>query len=141
MKARSSTAEQLLKQFKLRVTGPRIVVLKALQQAQRATTAPDLVRRIGKRDTSVNAVTIYRTLTSFETCGLAHHHRSGLFSLCTMPEKAGHHGLLHCHDCGQVEEFYSQALCQIEHRIAASARFRVHRHLSEMLGTCQACSA
>lgn len=137
----SSQAGELLKQFKLRDTQARRSALVTLQASREPLSPQDVLQKIVKKNIAVNAVTIYRTLEAFEQCGLVHRHiGTGRYSLCTMLHHAGHHGLLHCHGCGRIEEFFSPTLCKIEHRIASSAHFAVSRHISELIGTCQTCT-
>ena len=130
----------LLKRFSLRDTQPRRLVIEALYRSRKPLSPYDLQKKIARRGAAINTVTVYRILDVFEELGIVHKHPcNGLYSLCSIPHKKGHHGFLHCGACGRVEEFLSKRLCKIENAIARSAKFRPRSHVSEILGLCSAC--
>jgi Fur family ferric uptake transcriptional regulator len=133
------TIAGILKSHGLRDTQPRRLVIETLRRGCRPLSPQNLQKTI-KAKAAINTVTVYRVLAVFEKIGLVHRHPcNGMFSLCTMPDTHGHHGFLHCHDCGKVEEFRDERLCKIENDIAKSAKFRPSSHVSEIVGTCRSC--
>jgi Fur family transcriptional regulator, ferric uptake regulator len=125
----------------LKNTQPRRTVMQALSRIRKQVSAYDLQRWMASKGDAMNQVTVYRVLDAFEKAGIVHKHPcDGNFSLCSIPDRKGHHGFLHCHDCGHVEEFCSEALCNIEHGIARKAGFKPSSHVSEIVGACSACS-
>ena len=136
-----SSIPLLLKRYGLRDTQPRRLVAESLIAGKEPSSAYDLRDRIVAGGGSINQVTVYRVLEAFERLGIAHRHPcNGRYTLCTMPERGGHHGILHCRDCGATEEFVDAELCRSEERVARDAGFRPASHVSELLGTCAACS-
>lgn len=137
---RSRPAEEILSGLGLRDTQPRRLVIEALRRSLKPVSPYDVQKQIHKRGAAVNAVTVYRVLAAFEGLGLVHRHPcDGKYMLCSIPEEKGHHGFLHCHDCGRTEEFCEPKLCKLENAIAASAKFRPSSHVSEIVGTCRDC--
>lgn len=133
------TPVTLLKRAHLKDTQTRRIVLTALARLTKPVSPYDLQRKLQAKS-PLGIVTIYRILEAFEKAHIIHKHPcNGMFSLCTMPDTSGHHGFLHCHDCGKVEEFASKKLCAIEHGIAHKAGFRAATHVSEIAGTCKHC--
>jgi Fur family ferric uptake transcriptional regulator len=98
-------AEQLVRRTGARVTRPRIQVLAALLQAQRAITHHEIERRL-RRTRGIDRVTIYRVLEWLTRQGLAHRvalgERSWRFD-AVLPQRAHRHAHFHCDHCGTVE--------------------------------------
>lgn len=124
----------------LKQTGPRRMIIAALQRVRGAIAPYDLQEKMAKCGQKMNAVTIYRVLRALEEHGIVHRHPcDGHYSLCTLPDQKGHHGFLHCHSCGKIDEFADERLCKIENQIARSAKFKPHEHVSEITGVCASC--
>ena len=136
----SSHIRDLLRQHNLRDTQPRRMVIMALQHGKRAISASALQKRIAAKGEAINVVTVYRVLAVLESLHIVHRHPcNGRYSLCSIPERRGHHGFLHCTSCGRVEEFCDADLCRMEDRIARASRFRPTAHVSEIVGECHSC--
>ncbi len=133
---------ELLKKSKLKDTQPRRMVLEALAKINMPVSPYGIQKWLLKKNTELNAVTIYRILHAFNSACIVHRHPcSGHFALCTLPEQKGHHGFLHCHSCGLTEEFCSPALCTLEHGIAKKAGFDLENHMNEISGLCKHCKS
>ena len=140
--ATSASFRALLKEHGLKDTQSRRAVLQALQRLQKPASPYDIQRWIHTKGGTINTVTVYRIIEAFERIGLVHRHPcDGHLSLCSIPEKKGHHGFLHCTSCGTTQEFHDEALCKAEERIARALKFRSSTHVSEILGICAACAA
>lgn len=125
----------------LKQTGPRKMVMGALRRICGAIAPYDLQKKMAKHGEKMHAVTIYRVLKALEEHGIVHRHPcDGRYSLCSIPAEKGHHGFLHCHTCGRIDEFADERLCTIEDQIARSAKFKPHEHVSEIVGTCASCT-
>lgn len=134
------SAEQILQVHNLRDTQPRRLVLRALAEIGKPATHKEVFDVIQSHEATVNLVTVYRTLDTFEELGIVHRHpSSGGIVLCSKSEQKGHHGFLSCQKCGKVEEFIDPNLCKEENRIAQNAGFRPKNHISEILGVCAKC--
>jgi Fe2+ or Zn2+ uptake regulation protein len=124
----------------LKDTLARRSVVETLAARREPATPADIAAAALERQTPVNLVTVYRILEALEGAGVVHRHPcSGRFALCQLESPEGHHGFLHCHDCGRSEEFLSEDLCRLEKTIAASAGFASQSHVAEIIGTCRDC--
>ena len=98
-------ARRLLQNKGLRITAPRLAVLRVLFDAQRPLAHKEVLDRMG--DSDWDPATIYRNLVKFREVGLAvvASRADGLDRY----EMAGRHGADHmhphfvCDDCGQVK--------------------------------------
>ncbi len=130
----------VFKQHGLRDTQPRRMVVEAMQQLKKPVSPYDIQNWINTKGGTVSIVTVYRILAVLEELNLVHRHAcSGLISLCSFSDPKGHHGFLHCHSCGSVEEFSDAALFRAEDAIAKRAKFKALKHVSEILGLCSSC--
>lgn len=130
-----------LKDFGLKDTQPRRMVLNMLYRTRVPASVQMIQKKILSTDQTINAVTIYRILDVFEKLHIVHRHPcNGCYSLCTLPDKKGHHGFLHCRSCDGIEEFASDDVCRVEHGIAKKSGFTPDAHVSEILGVCTSCS-
>ena len=130
----------LLDHSGLKDTQPRRLIAEALRSTKKTATPADLQRQLAVKKIDLNIVTIYRVLDAFEKAGIVHKHPcNGSFSLCSIPEKKGHHGFLHCTSCDSISEFADERLCAIENTIAREAKFQPDGHVSEVVGTCSSC--
>ncbi len=124
----------------LKDTLPRRSVVETLAARRSPATPADIAAATIKRKRPVNLVTVYRILEALAAIGVVHRHPcSGRFALCQLESPNGHHGFLHCHDCGHSEEFLSEDLCRIEKSIAANVGFTSQSHVAEIIGTCRDC--
>ncbi len=130
----------LLRKHGLRNTQARRLVLETFAQVKRPASAREIHASILRRKSAIDRVTVYRVLSKLESLHVLHRHPcEGTYSLCTLPERGGHHGFLHCSRCGSVEEFVYSALCSQEDRIARAAGFMPADHVTEIVGTCHQC--
>ncbi len=131
----------ILSRHKLRDTQTRRSVLQALQSAKKPLSPADIRQWIVRKGNAINVVTVYRILEVLVKLGAVHRHPyQSLFSLCTLPDTPGHHGFLHCDDCGKTEEFHDERLCHIENAIAKKSGYVPKTHVSEIRGVCSHCS-
>lgn len=129
----------LFKEHGLKETESRRMVVQTLLDAGVPLSATDIHTRMEETGAVSNLVTVYRILETLRHHHIVHRHPSGLFFVCSLPGTKGHHGYLHCHSCGKIEEFSDSKLCAIENDIATKANFRPTHHMSEISGTCAQC--
>lgn len=124
----------------LKDTLPRRAVVEALAGMRVPGSPADIAKKTAALGKPVNLVTVYRIIEALEDVGVVHRHPcSGHYSLCQLDSIDGHHGFLHCHDCGKTEEFHSEELCRVEKGIASKAGFVSHSHVAEIVGVCRHC--
>lgn len=138
----TDTIAKTLAHHKLRDTQTRRLVLQAMHASKKPLSPADIRQWILRRGAAINTVTVYRILDAFAALNIVHKHPyNGLYTACSMPETPGHHGFLHCDDCGSVEEFHDHRLCRIENDIATRAGYKPTMHVSEIRGICSQCAS
>ncbi|MDP3562820.1 MAG: ferric iron uptake transcriptional regulator [Legionellaceae bacterium] len=129
-----------LKNAGLKITMPRLKVLKILEQANdHHLSAEDVYKTLLDMGEDVSLATVYRVLTQFETAGLISRHNFeggySVFELC----QSEHHDHLVCVKCGRVEEFLDDVIEQRQRLIAERAQFKMTDHVLNIYGICPNC--
>ncbi len=129
-----------LKRVGLKVTAPRVNVLKVLNsEKNRHLSAENVFMALSEQNIVIGLATVYRVLTQFEETGLVkrHHFENGVsvFELCD----GEHHDHLVCTQCGGVEEFYDDIIEQRQELIAKEKGYLINDHSLTIYGLCQAC--
>ena len=132
--------DQELRKAGLKVTLPRVKILKVLESADpHHMSAEDVYRKLVKTGEDVGLATVYRVLTQFKAAGLVKRHNfEGGHSIFEIDQR-GHHDHLVCVNCGRVEEFIDDIIenCQVE--IAKQSKFKMTDHNLTIYGICQGC--
>jgi Fe2+ or Zn2+ uptake regulation protein len=130
----------LLREHGLRITAPRIIVLAALRSRSGHMSADEIYGAVLAQYPSINLVTVYRTLESFEARGLAS--RVELGDRLTRWESAGavHHHLV-CRGCGAIVELDDEPFRRLADDLAQARGVQADvRHLA-LPGLCAGCAA
>lgn len=133
-------ASQMLKKLGLKVTHPRLNVLKIMEESkQRHFSAEAIYDAIKRIDKDIGLATVYRILTQFAAVGLVKklHFEEG-FSLFELQSEA-HHDHLVCVRCGIVEEFLDEIIEQQQQFIAEQKQFKMTDHALVIYGLCVKC--
>lgn len=110
-KAQEAVAEKftrLLRQNKLKVTQPRLSVLQIISDKETAISQPELEKLLGD---TVDRVTLYRVLATFEEKGILHKifdlHGTATYALCSTGCNEHHHHDEHVHFiCSSCNSIY-----------------------------------
>jgi len=99
---------RLLRQHKLKVTQPRLSLLKIISEKETAISQPDLEKMLGD---AVDRVTLYRVLATFEEKGILHKifdlHGTATYALCSTACDEHHHHDEHVHFiCSSCNNIY-----------------------------------
>jgi len=118
-----------LKKAGLKVTLPRIKVLKLLENAEEQhMSAEDVYKSLLETGDDVGLATVYRVLTQFETAGLVLRHNfeggHAVFELA----KDEHHDHMVDVDSGKVVEFFDEMIENRQKEIAAEHGFELVDH-------------
>jgi len=118
-----------LKKAGLKVTLPRLKVLKLLESAQEQhMSAEDVYKALLESGDDVGLATVYRVLTQFETAGLVLRHNfeggHAVFELA----KEEHHDHMVDMENGRVIEFFDPIIEQRQKEIAAEHGFELVDH-------------
>ena len=118
-----------LKKAGLKVTLPRIKVLKLLENAEEQhMSAEDVYKSLLETGDDVGLATVYRVLTQFESAGLVLRHNfeggHAVFELA----KDEHHDHMVDVDSGKVVEFFDDLIENRQKEIAAEHGFELVDH-------------
>ena len=129
-----------LKERGFRITRGRRLVLDALFRAERPLSPYALHDELAERGEKVDTVSIYRTLETLESNGIAHRVAfSGGYLPCRLEDHPGCHHHLICRACGRVDEVDCPGMHDVERDAARASGFRIERHVVEFVGLCPAC--
>jgi Fur family ferric uptake transcriptional regulator len=129
---------QDLKKAGLKATLPRLKILRILEATEHPhLTAEDVYKQLMSSGEDVGLATVYRVLTQFEAAGLViRHNFEGGRSVFEV-NQGGHHDHMVCMECGQVFEFYDNAIEERQRKIAEKAGFHIDDHSLYLYGVCE----
>lgn len=121
-----------LRKAGIRVTRQRIALLGVLADADDHPDAVELHERAKAVEPSVSLATVYRTLSVLEEQGVVHRHafEGGGARFETTHEE--HHDHILDVDTGQVIEFHSDKIEQLQDEIARELGYEVVHHRLEL---------
>jgi len=123
-----------------KATKPRKLVLEVLEETEQPLSPYDIQGILRARGKYLNHVTIYRILDLFCRLNLTHKMlSSGGFVKCNLAAVEGCHRFMVCQQCGAIQEFANEGLCQGENEFAMNLGFHTEYHLSEFSGLCSSC--
>lgn len=116
------------------MTEPRRVIARVLSSATDHPDAEELHRRANAQDASISLATVYRTVKLFEDAGIiqAHDFRDGRARYEEVPDE--HHDHLINVRTGEVVEFHSEEIEELQELIAKKLGFRLVDHRLELYG-------
>jgi Fur family ferric uptake transcriptional regulator len=129
-----------LRDVGLKVTAPRVKILKILEQDDpHHLSAEDVFQKLKADGGDVGLATVYRVLTQFESAGLVirHNFEGGhcVFEL----ESGEHHDHLVCVKCHGVVEFVDEEIERRQCDIAKRKGFQITDHSLTIYGVCGDC--
>ncbi|MBN8690110.1 MAG: transcriptional repressor [Armatimonadetes bacterium] len=137
-----SVATEKLREAGFRITKPRLLVVRALSESNRALGAYAIHELLVQQGDRTDVVSVYRTLSVLVELGLAHH--LGIvdgFRACCFN---GDHGTVSqhfiCNKCGNVNEIHPSAgVRSLTDDAAAEIGFESQETRIEVLGHCAQC--
>ena len=115
-------------------------MLDAVLQSQGHFDAEALYYRIKSSGVKISKATVYNTLELLQDCGLVSKYRFA--ENISRYEKAygrpQHHHLI-CLECGDIIEFVSDRLEQIQEEVCADKGFAPQSSSLQIFGTCSRC--
>jgi len=115
-------------------------VLGVLEETEKPVSPYDIQEILRQQGKYLNHVTIYRVLDLLCRLNLAHKMlSSGGFVKCSLDATEGCHRFMVCQQCGAIQEFADEGLCQGENEFARNLGFHTEHHLSEFSGLCSQC--
>ena len=126
-----------LRKLGLKVTAPRIKILKILEDRRvEHLKAEDVYKSLLESGDDIGLATVYRVLTQFEGAGLVKRHNfeggGAVFEL----DDGAHHDHIVCQECGRVEEFLDPMIESRQEEIAHEHGFEIISHSMILYGRC-----
>ena len=120
---------QELRKVGLKVTLPRVKILQMLESAeQHHMSAEDVYKALMEAGDDVGLATVYRVLTQFESAGLVvRHNFDGGHSVFEIA-RGEHHDHMVCVDTGEVIEFHSDEIEELQKKIAEAHGYQLTDH-------------
>ncbi|PST17261.1 transcriptional repressor [Mesorhizobium plurifarium] len=131
-KNRLEELEGILREGGVRVTRQRAAILKILAEAEDHPDASELHRRAKEIDATVSLSTVYRTLSALEQQGVVQRHAFENATARFETADAPHHDHLIDIETGDVIEFRSDKIEQLQAEIAAELGYELVRHRLEL---------
>ena len=122
----------------LKWTRQREVILDTFLGSREHLTCEDIHARVVKVDPSIGLATVYRTLRLFVEAGIASERRFQEGVTRYEPQQP-HHDHLICVRCGNILEFESDAIEELQEQVARKHGFRLLSHRHELYGACASC--
>jgi len=119
-----------LRRVGLKVTHPRMRILELLEQnhPQHHLTAEDIYRQLLESGAEIGLATVYRVLTQFEAAGLVLKHNFEGGQAMYELDRGGHHDHMVDVDTGQIIEFESPEIEELQRQIAAKYGYELEEH-------------
>ena len=129
--------EQEIRNAGLKVTLPRVKILEILETSDmRHMSAEDVYKALLDTGQDIGLATVYRVLTQFEGAGLViRQNFEGGHSVFELNQGA-HHDHIVCNQCGQVVEFYDEAIEKRQDAVAKGLGFSLRDHSLVLYGDC-----
>jgi len=126
--------EQALKEAGVRITRPRRIILGILSEAGDHPDAMEIFRRAVKIDSGISLSTVYRTMKLLEGLGAIHRHAFEGGPSRFEPAGDEHHDHLIDIDTGDVIEFHSDKIEELQAEIARALGYEIVHHRLELYG-------
>ncbi len=123
-----------LRKAGLKVTHPRLQILRLLEQAeQKHMTADQIYRALNDQGEDIGLATVYRVLSQFESAQLVRKHMFDDGSArpaqaCYELDEGEHHDHMVCMESGEVIEFFDEAIERRQEEIAEKHGYEIVDH-------------
>jgi Fur family ferric uptake transcriptional regulator len=126
-----------LRRAGVRITRPRKVLLEILAEAGDHPDAMEIFQRASAVDRTISLSTVYRTMKLLETMGAIHRHAFEGGPARFEQASGRHHDHLIDLDTGDVIEFHSKRIEELQDEIARSLGYEIVHHRLELYGRKQ----
>jgi len=129
--------EKQLRRAGVRITRPRRVILDILSETEDHPDAIEIYERAKVIDKSISLSTVYRTMKLLETMGAIHRHAFAGGPSRFEQASGEHHDHLIDIDTGDVIEFHSRRIEELQDAIARELGYEIVHHRLELYGRKQ----
>ncbi|QPH55472.1 Fur family transcriptional regulator [Pontivivens ytuae] len=126
--------ERRLREAGLRLTEPRRVILRILDEAADHPDATEIFQRAVKKDARISLATVYRTLKMLEETGVVERHAFEGGPARFEQADGEHHDHLIDVETGDVIEFTSPRIEELQKAIAEELGYEIVDHRLELYG-------
>lgn len=126
--------EQICIEKGMRMTEQRRVIARVLSEAEDHPDVEEVYRRASKVDPRISIATVYRTVRMFEEAGILSRHDFGDGRARYEEAREDHHDHLIDVQTGDVIEFQSDEIEELQRRIADGLGYRLVDHRLELYG-------
>ncbi|MDF3905938.1 Fur family transcriptional regulator [Paracoccus sp. AS002] len=123
---------ELCKEKGMRLTGQRRVILQVLSDSADHPDAEELHRRVSKVAPGISIATVYRTVSTLESCGLIERHSFADGRARYETSGSEHHDHFINVETDEVIEFRCDEIEQLQDRIAREHGFEIVGHRLEI---------
>jgi Fur family ferric uptake transcriptional regulator len=126
----------------LKATRQRDLIVETFFEQEGHLSVDELLTRVQRRDASIGAATVYRTMKILTDAGLASaRHFEGGQTRYEAALDRHHHDHLICTSCTRIIEFENEEIEQLQDRVAEQQGFQVTHHKLELYGLCADCQS
>ena len=135
--------KKLLRENKLKYTKQRELILEIIYDNNGHFTPEDIYNLIKKSypEVKLGIATIYRTLSLLEESDIVSSISFGAQGKKYEFGLGSHHDHLVCLECGDIAEFYDEAIEKLQEEIAKKFNFKMTNHIMKITGICSTCQA
>ncbi|MEC9243666.1 Fur family transcriptional regulator [Nitratireductor rhodophyticola] len=126
--------EKELRRAGVRITRPRKVILRILTETDDHPDAMEIFQRASAIDPSISLSTVYRTMKLLEEMGAIHRHAFEGGRARFEQADGEHHDHLIDIDTGDVIEFHSNRIEELQEEIARALGYDIVHHRLELYG-------
>jgi Fur family ferric uptake transcriptional regulator len=134
-----ATFKRMIRQMGLKVTQQRIAILETLTNGRAHVTAQEVFEVVNAKYPEIGFATVYRFLRKMAEQNMVTEVRMGGLPARYELTPRRHHDHLTCVSCGQIVEFESQQIENLQELVAKEHNFRLTHHVLELYGVCPRC--
>ena len=123
-----------IKEAGLKVTKPRIEILKLLETSEKHFSAEEIYHELLSKEIKVGIATVYRVLTQFTAAGLIIKHNFEGDQCVFELDRGEHHDHMVDVKSGKIIEFYDEIIEQRQKEIAKEHGFELMEHSLTLYG-------
>ena len=132
--SRKPDYERELRRSGTRITRPRKIILRILSETEDHPDAMEIFQRASEIDAGISLSTVYRTMKLLEEMGAIHRHAFEGGRARFEQASGGHHDHLIDIETGDVIEFHSRRIEELQDEIAKALGYDIVHHRLELYG-------